>query len=331
MKNIILNIILIGNFSLAAKANEPWHLIKLETINQYRILNGEIEAINKATVSAQTAGRVAKLNYDIDDLVLKGSVLVEFTNTEQKSQLNQARENAKAAKIAYQQAQTDYNRVKNIYEKKLVAKSQLDTALSNRNALEAKSAAAESGVIAAQKHFEYTIIRAPYDGIVTNRFVEIGEVVNPGTAIMEGLSLSQLRVITNIPENIINQVKTNTSAIIILIDGEEINTENITIFPYADQSTHTFKSRLDLDLDLNNGQLFPGMTVKVKFKVAEKSAILIPKSAIVTRGELTMVYVISNETTLPRQIKLGSQHNDFVEVISGLNANDKITLSPHNL
>ena len=314
---------------MAEKAEESWHLIKYETVNQYRLLNGEVEAVNKATVSSQTAGRVAKLNYDVDDLVSKGSVLVEFTNTEQKSQLNQAKENAKAAKIAYQQAQTDYNRIKDIYAKKLVAKSQLDVALSNRNALEAKSAAAESGIVSAQEQLEYTIIRAPYDGIVTNRYVELGEVVNPGTAIMEGLSLSQLRVITHIPEKIINQIKTYPSGMIVLNDGREIIAENITIFPYADQSTRTFKTRLDLDL--TSGQLFPGMSVKVKFKVAEKETILVPKSAIVTRSELSMVYVLDGKKTLPRQIKLGIQHNELVEVISGLNTNDKIILSPLGL
>lgn len=327
MKISLLGLILLNTLVLA-QANDQWHLTQLETVDQYRQLNGEIEAVNKATVSSQTAGRVAKLYYDVDDFVAKDSTLVEFTNIEQKSNLNQALANAKAAKIAYEQAQTDYLRIKDIYAKKLVAKSQLDQALSNRDALQAKSAAAQSIVVTAKKQLEYTIIRAPYDGILTNRYVEVGEVVNPGTPIMEGLSLTQLRVITHIPEKIINQVKNNPHAVIILNDSTEIKADNITIFPYADKITRTFKARLDLDLKQTSVQLFPGMTVKVDFKVAQKQSILIPVSSIVTRSELTMVYVQQGEKSLPRQIKIGVKQGQLVEVISGLNADEKIALSP---
>jgi len=324
MKLFNLSLLLFANV-LLAQSNQQWHMTKLETVNLYRQLNGEIEAVNKATVSAQTSGRVEKLYYDVDDFVAKGSILVEFTNTEQKSILNQAQANASAAKIAFNQAEIDYHRIKDVYAKKLVAKSQLDQSLSNRNALQAKSIAAESAIIAAKKQLEYTVIRAPYDGILTNRYVEVGEVVNPGTAIMEGLSLSQLRVITHIPEKIIHQVKTNPTATIILNDGTEIIAKNITIFPYADKTTRTFKTRLDLDL--TNTQLFPGMTVKVKIKVGESTRILVPISTIVTRSELTLVYVLQDEKIIPRQVKTGSRQGKRIEIISGLDINEKIIIS----
>ena len=314
-------------FCSVALSQGETYLTELQTLDEYRVLNGEIEAVNKATVSAQTAGRVSKLNYDVDDYVSKNSILVEFTNDEQKSGLKQAEENAKAAKIAFEQAETDYVRVKDIYEKKLVAKSQLDQALSNRNALEAKASAAEAAVLAAKKQFEYTVIRAPYDGIVTNRFVEQGETVSPGTPIMEGLSLDNLRVITYVPESIITKVRNNPHAIIQLNDGTEIVADKITIFPYANQATRTFKVRLDLAQTENT--LFPGMSVKIKFKIDEKPAITIPESAIVTRSELIMAYVLSdNGEILPRQVKTGIKHDGKIEVISGISENEKVLINP---
>lgn len=325
MKSILLSLTFLSSLVIAQQ--QDVFNTQITTVNEYRVLNGEIEAVNKGTVSSQTAGRVAKLHYDVDDIVQKDSILVEFTNTEQKSRLNQAQENAKAAKIAYEQAQTDYLRVKDIFEKKLIAKSQLDQALSNRDALKAKSAAAQAAVTEAEKQFEYTVIRAPYDGIVTNRYVELGEAVNPGTPIMEGLSLDKLRVITEIPETIINNVKNNPSATIVLNDEKEVTTDRITIFPYADKSTRTFKVRLELDS--KNTQLFPGMSVKVKFKTGEKSALLIPESALVKRSELTMVYIKSdNGSVIPRQVKTGTAHDNQIEVISGISENENILLAP---
>jgi RND family efflux transporter MFP subunit len=302
-----------------------WYQTKIETIDSFRQLNGEVEAVNKATVSAQTAGRVEKLYYDVDDFVAKGSIIVEFTNTEQKAELNQALSNAKAAKIAFQQAVTDYDRVKDIFAKKLVAKSQLDQALSNKDALQARYKATQSAVVSAKKQQEYTIIRAPYDGIVTKRFVEQGEVVNPGTPIMEGLSLNKLRVVTYIPEKIINQAKANPQAKVI-INGKQFHPKNITVFPYADRLSRTFKTRIDLET--GDTSLFPGMTVKVALKVGEKEAIIIPHNTVIHRSELTMVYVKSGKDQLLRHIKLGTSHGDNIEVISGLSENEKILINP---
>jgi len=280
---------------IALPVQAQWYTSSIQKLDVYRQLNGEIEAVNKATVSAQTAGRVAKLNYDVDDIVTKGSIIVEFTNTEQKAQLQQAKANAKAADVAYQQAITDYKRTKDVYAKKLIAKSDLDKALSNRDALAAKLKAAQAAVKAAQKQFEYTIIRAPYDGIVTKRFVELGEAVNPGSKIMEGLSLDKLRVVTYIPEKIINQVKSNPTAVV-MVGQDKIPSTDVTIFPYADSMSRTFKTRINIDT--STVQLFPGMTVKVDFKVAEEDTLIIPQSAIINRSELTMVKVKTGDETL---------------------------------
>ncbi len=321
MKTITLLILTLVQTTTFAQ----WYQTKIETIDSFRQLNGEVEAVNKATVSSQTAGRVEKLHYDVDDFVAKGSILVEFTNTEQKAALNQALSNAKAAKIAFEQALTDYERIKDIYAKKLVAKSQLDQALSNKNALEARYKAAQSAVVSAKKQQEYTVIRAPYDGIVTKRFVEQGEVVSPGTPIMEGLSLNKLRVVTYIPEKIINQAKTNPQAKVI-INGKQFNPKSITVFPYADRLSRTFKTRIDLET--GETSLFPGMTVKVALKVGEKNTIIIPHNAVIHRSELTMVYVKSGNNKILRHIKLGSSYGDNIEVISGLSANEEILLNP---
>ena len=322
MKALYIIVIL---FSIQLPAKAEWYLIRAETIDVYRQLNGEIEAINKATLSAQTNGRVEKLYYDVDDFVAKDSIIAEFTNTEQKAQLKQAKANAQAAKITSQQAQIDYLRIKDIFAKKLVAKSQLDQALSNRNSLEAKYTAAKATVITANKQLEYTIIRAPYDGIVTNRYVELGETVNSGTAIMEGLSLNKLRVITHIPEKLINRVKSNPQAFIIS-DAGQIEASQITIFPYADQLTRTFKTRIELEQSLTS--IFPGMTVKVSFKIGEKQAITIPQSALITRSELTMVYVKKGDDKILRHIKTASKYGNKIEVISGLSIDEKILIEP---
>jgi len=310
---------------IATSSQAQWHKVSYETTDSYRYLNGEIEAVNKATVSSQTAGRVEKIYYDIDDFVAKNSILVEFTNTEQKAQLKQAVATANAAKIAYDQAQLEYNRTKDIFAKKLIAKSQLDLSLSNKNALKAKLSAANATEISAKEQLEYTIIRAPYDGIVTNRYVEPGETVNPGTPIMEGLSLSQLRVVTYIPEKIINQIKSNPQAKIIN-NHHEIEASKITIFPYADKFSRTFKTRLDIQADQTG--LYPGMTVKVVIKTGENKSLMIPKTALIARGELIMVYIKAGERKILRHVKTGLESGERIAIVSGLNVDEEVLIKP---
>lgn len=322
MKKILVYICL---FLVSVETQAQWQQITLETIDEYRVLSGEVEAVNKATVSSQTSGRVDAFYYDVDDFVSQGSIIAEFTNTEQKASLKQVRANADAAKIIYDQSIIDYNRTKEVYKKKLIAKSILDKALSDKNSSKAKSTAAIAAVINAEKQLEYTIIRAPYDGIVTKRFVEVGEVVNPGTAIMEGLSLDKLRVVTDIPEAILTKIKSHSQAKI--RSGEQsFLSQKITIFPYANQASHTFKTRLEFDS--MDTALYPGMTVKVAFKVGEYKTIMIPLSALMTKSELSLVYVKYQGEKLLRQVKLGRIENNKVEVLSGLSVNDTILTTP---
>jgi RND family efflux transporter MFP subunit len=252
-------------------------------------------------------------------------VIAEFTNTEQKAQLKQANVNADAALIAYEQAEIDYKRTEEVYSKKLVAKSALDKALSNRNALKARSIAATAAVINAKEQLDYTVIRAPYDGIVTNRYVEQGELVSPGTPIMEGLSLTKLRVVTNIPETIINLVKKNPVAEV-RVNDQVFTASKITIFPYADKMTRTFKARIEFDS--KQTPLFPGMTVKVSFKIGQRYALLVPVSAVMKRSELSLIYVKHQEGKLLRHVKLGNYLGDKVEIVSGLNAKEQVLVDP---
>jgi RND family efflux transporter MFP subunit len=320
--------ILLMSLSLHCYSKDQLYTVQLQSVDQVRVLNGEIEAVNKATVSAQTSGRISAIHYDIDDVVEKDSIIIEFTNLEQKAQLKQAQARYQAALITYQQSQTDYERVKDIYTKKLVAKNQLDQALSNMKALKANSEAANAAIINAQEQLEYTLIRAPYDGIVTKRYIEVGETVQPGKPLMEGLSLDTLRVITHIPESMIQAVKPNPKAKVILSNGDEININKTTFFPYADSKTRTFQARLILAE--NQQQLYPGMTVKVAFVIGDKQVLLIPKSAVIKRSELNTVFVKLNDKSVPRQVKLGDLIGDKVEVISGLFNGDQLIIHPLN-
>jgi RND family efflux transporter MFP subunit len=187
-------------------------------------------------------------------------------------------------------------------------------------------AAAEAGLTTAREGVGYTEIRAPYGGVVTKRLVEVGETVGPGTPLMAGLSLRDLRVNTTIPQSIVMQVRKLKQAAVYAGD-QRIAATKITIFPEVATPSSTFRARLDLPpgaLDLA-----PGMYVKVGLVIGEEDRILVPVSAVTERSEVTGVYVIDGHGQVSlRYVRPGHRFGDQLEVLSGLVAGERIALDP---
>ena len=151
-----------------------------------RLLDGTVEAVNQATVSAQTAGRVAEIYFDVNDSCRPArSSCAAQHGAARGSHQAQAALNEAAAREA--EAQTRYGRIDDMHERKVVAKATLDEATAERDAAVARLAAARA--VERPRRVSYTEVRAPYAGIVTQRHVQVGESVSPGTPLMSGPSL----------------------------------------------------------------------------------------------------------------------------------------------
>ena len=290
-----------------------------------RVFDGAVEAVHQATVSAQTGGRIAELNYDVDDYVEQGSVLVRFTDEEQQAAVRQAEAQLLEARARSTEAEEDYRRAQNLQERGLGSQRDLDRALAARDTANARVTAAESAVAAARQRLDYTTVKAPYAGIVTARHVELGETVSPGQPLLSGLSLERLRVAVDLPQAVAIEVRKDPVAAVITSEGR-VESGKITLFPVADPVTNTFRARLDLP----DGQygLYPGMFVKVVFAVGEAERLLVPAEAVLHRSEVTAVYVVGDDGVRLRQIRTGQHFDDRIEVLSGLAAGERVATDP---
>lgn len=291
-----------------------------------RRLDGLIEAVNQGTVAAQTAGRVEAILYDVDDFVPAGAVIVRLRATEQRAGLAQAEAALHEATSREAEAQSRYQRISDMYDRKVVPKATLEEVTANRDAAVARLAAARASLESAREGVAYTEVRAPYAGIVTKRLVQIGETVSPGTPLMSGLSLQYLRVTVDVPQSIVAQVRRIKKGAV-YVDGRRIEATRVTVFPEASAPSNTFRARLELPE--NATDLYPGMFVKVGFVTGEADRLLVPERCLIERSEVTAVYVLdASGRTSMRQVRVGDRFDDGVEILSGLVPGERVALDP---
>lgn len=304
----------------------------LELVSREFRFAGVVEAINKATISAQTGGTIQQILVDVDDYVEKGAVIIRLKDTSQQAQLKKAQAGEQEAIANLAKADDEYKRIKDIYAKKVVPKSTMDDAKHALNAAKARLDAARASLDEAREQQSYTVVKTPYSGIVTERHVEVGETVQTGARLMTGLSLNKLRVNVDVPQSLINKIRIYNKAFVYIdasIGSQQVQVavEKITIFPVADRASKTFKVRLDLPEGITG--LFPGMFVKASLVTGEKELLVIPPQSIVHRSEVSAVYVIAENGQINfRHVRMGNSSGLSQVVLSGLEAGEKVALDP---
>lgn len=327
--------------------------LKFQMVPKMHYADGVIEAVKQATVSAQTVGRITEINFDVDDFVPKGSVLLRFRNNKQKAALVEAQASVKEVETRLEETNLEFERIKGVFSKKLVSKSVYDKASANYQAANQRLGQVRARLTQAQEEFDRTIVRAPYAGIVVKRHVEVGETAKIGQALFTGFSMDSMRVVANVPQSVVNLISRGISedqkTYIVYPDGigrkpnngsltssltssltkyRKVAAKKVTINPYGDPVTHAFGVRVQLPSGLQG--IYPGMFIKVAFIVGEQKRLLVPQQAIVNRSEVTAVYVMAPEGGVSfRQIRVGNELLEgYVEALSGLQEGEQVVLDP---
>ena len=303
-------------------------VVQSETVPEEVVLDGVLEALNQATVSAQTSGRVIELPYDVGDYVPKGAVIARFRATEQEARLTSANAGVREAQARRDEAEATFRRTRDMFARGLVAKAALDNADAALRSAKARVDAAAAAAKEAQEQSEHTVVRAPYAGIVVKRHIEVGETATVGRPLMTGLSLEHLRAIVQIPQQAIGPLRANKQARVILPDGRSVDATQVRIPPSADPATHTYDVLVTLPEGDHGG--YPGMLVKVAFVSGQKQELRVPAAAVVHRSEVTGVYVLGDGGRIEfRYVRPGTTAPDGrVPMLAGIAAGERVALDP---
>ncbi len=325
------NLILIaGLLPLTLIAGETLETVTSERVSmplEYR-LDGVVEARQQATLSAEVAGKVESVNFDVDDFVEKGEIILRIRDRDYRAQQKKARAALDEANANLQDMQLEYKRNQDLRKQKLISQAVFDKAGANLKTAQARRAAADASLAQADEQLGHTVLRAPYSGVVVERHVEPGEAVSPGQPIMTGYGLGELRVTAMVPQSMIGGLRQHRIARVILLeDDQALEVSKITIHPFANPQNHSFPVRLDLAA--TGDRLYPGMLVKVALAIGSTERLLLPQRALVSRSEVNAVYVIAADGKLAlRQVRPGNRYGESVEILAGLDENEVIALDP---
>ena len=303
---------------------------------------GTLHARENVALSAQVVGRVQQVLVREGDHVVAGQTLAALddatlrTSAEQADAAVSAAENQQvAAKNNADLAASTLARYKQLQEQKSVSPQEMDEVTRRAEASSAQVAAliaqanaAKAQASGAHAMLQYARIRAPFAGVITSRMVDPGALAAPGVPLLQMDQDGPLQLQAAIDESAIAAVHIGMT-IPVSVDGASLADDSgkvEQIVPAADPSSHTFLIKIDL---APSKQLRAGMYGTARIPTGTHPAILVPASAIVTRGSLPCAYVLdSNGIAQLRYVTTGEAHENWVEVLSGISAGEKLIDAP---
>ena len=292
--------------------------------------DGAVEAVRQTVVAAQVAGTIVALEVKAGDRVKAGQLLarIDARAAEQTTAASVAQ--VQAARAALEVATREVERQRQLYQKRYISEAALDRAEAQFKSTHAQVNAQLAQANAARTQTGFFLVRAPYEGIVSDVPVALGDMAMPGRPLATLYDPSALRIAATVPQTALPPSLAAQATQVELPAGPDrkglwLVPARVTVLPTVDAASHTVVVRLDLP---PNGDLKPGMFARAWLPAAAGMGggrILIPTQAVVRRAELTGVYVLDAENrALLRQVRLGRASGDQVEVLAGVSAGERV-------
>lgn len=297
--------------------------------------SGQLQSSQTANISTRVMGYITKMNVNIGDHVRKGQVLGTISNDDILAKRAQADAAIAQAEIAAKNAQKDYDRFQVLYKQQSASAKEVENVTmqyaSAKSALEtARQMRKEVNAI-----LSYTSLTAPFDGVVTQRNADAGNMANPGMPILTIERAGSFQVVASVPEGSISQLKQGQKAVITINAVNKTINGSIAEISTSSQATGgQYLVKINIPESEKAG-LYGGMYTNVSIPVklpasAQDSSniVLVPVSSIEQKGELAGLYTVSvNNTALLRWVRLGKIRGDKVEVLSGLGKDERYIAS----
>lgn len=298
--------------------------------NPFLIVSGKIQAVKSADLGTRMMGFIDKVHVNVGDKVTKGQLLVSINNADLEAKKAQVLANITQANVAFKNAEKNYKRYQNLYDRKSISQKEMDDMTVNYQIAKAGLEAANQMKKEVDAQFTYSNITAPFNGIITSKNIEKGDMSTPGIPLISLENPNDFEVIAMVPETEISEIKKGIDVrVLVKSINATVRGKVIEVSSSAKNSGGQFLVKINLEK--TNTEILSGMFANVQFPIEKKSTskmILLPKEAIITNGQLSGVYSVSqSNTAILRWLRLGRTFGDKVEVLSGLNSSESYIVS----
>jgi len=303
---------------------------------------GTLRAAQTSQLASQMMGNIVEIRVHEGDRIQRGQVLAVLDDAQPRAALDRAT----AADLASQQgitaadsdlalAEATFKRYQTLYDRKSVSPQEFDEvkaryqgAQARRDMARAGQSQAKAAMQQAHSALGYTRILAPFDGIVTEKKADVGTLASPGMPIFTVEDLRRYRLEATVNETDLRYVRMGEQIPVVInaVGDRDFKGKVVEIVPAADSASRSFLVKIEMPSD---PALRSGLFGRAQFSRGERSSLLIPRTAVVERGQLQGIYVLDqNKIANLRYITLGKPWGEQVEVLAGLQVGERLISDP---
>jgi len=272
---------------------------------------GSVRTRIRSVIEAKVSGRISEMPIILGQKVKAGELLAKIDAREIQARLEQA-------EAQREQASRDLDRARTLAQKQVSSKQELDAA-------ESRARVAEAALSEARTMMGYANVTAPFDGVISRRLAEVGDLAAPGRPLLEIEDRGELRFEADVPEALIGMVNAGDRVEVTIPTIRKTFTGVVAeVSPTAEAASRTFLVKLDLPA---SSELRAGQFGRAAVPVGEAKSIRIPAAAIVKRGQMEMVFVNDQGKARLRLVKTGKTFSDGVEILAGLADGDAVIVT----
>ena len=301
-----------------------------QSVNSAYVLDGVVEPVRQSTVAAQASGRVASLLVKAGERVKAGQVLATIDDRDTQTGLERSQAQVAQADAELANAKANWQRQQELKAKGFVSQAALDASAAQYKAAQAGRDGAGAGVRQAGLAQSFTKVTAPFDGYVFETLVQAGDLAVPGKPIAVIYAPAPLRVVVQVPASMNAQAQASRQIEFQVTGdggpGEWVKPTQHQAVGAADPVSQTMTWKMDVPAQVA-AQMIPGQPARVRFVGAAVQRMVVPKAAVLQRGELTAVYVVTLQGFALKAVRVGQDHGAAgVEILAGLKATDAVAV-----
>ncbi len=298
---------------------------------QELVLPGNVTSYTDSPVYARTSGYLTHWYFDIGAKVRKGTLLADIASPEVDQQVAQGEADLNTAKATANNARTQADRYKNLVTSNAVSQQDTDTFVNQANSTQAQVQSSEANLRRLKELQSFEKVYAPFDGVVTARNVDTGQLVDTGTSkeLFHIQAVQTLRIFTNLPGTFSSSAHKGDTIDLTFAEhpGQTFHGKLVRTADAIDPASRTLL--VEIDIDNRDGKLFAGTLAQVHFKVdATAAPFVLPVSVLIFRNNGMQVGVIHDNTAHLVPVTIGQDDGKTVQIITGLNQDDKVIQDP---